>query len=319
MLGPEVRAIAEVRVQWSKPSTGQGHNIMAILNNLLRFFEPEHFAVHEANYDRDAAVSTIMVASFLVGVGKGGIGGLAALAVALFVLASPHGTTQRSMAVLVPVLFAADIAAGLFFFKHVRWRPILRLYLTTLAGMCLGAALLGTLSERLVRLFIATMLLLVTVHHHACAGKQGHVGAAVPDGLPFRRRSTVRRAKFGVGLCGTTITGLVGGVATILANIMGPLLDAYLLKLRLPRFNFVASRAWFFILVNLIKVPLQMRAGNLSKHELHVGLKLGLLAVVGCVVAKSLLRTLNQRIFELLTWFFIMVSAIKLAAAALMM
>ena len=289
------------------------------MSNLLRFFEPKHFAAHDANYDRDAAVLMIMTSSFLVGVGKGGIGGLAALAVALFVLASPHGTTQRSMAVLVPVLFSADIAAGFFFYKHVQWRPILRLYVATLVGMSLGSALLGTLSESSVRLFIASILLLVTVHHHMCPAQKGRTGPMAPaHGLPFRRRSPARRANIGVGLFGVVIIGLAGGVATILANIMGPLLDAYLLKLRLPRFSFVASRAWFFILVNLIKVPLQMRAGNLSILDLHVGLKLGLLAIVGCLVAKSLLRALNQRVFELLTWFFIIVSALKLASAALL-
>jgi uncharacterized membrane protein YfcA len=290
----------------------------------------------DGNGDDDGGPSSVQqsvfllaLASFLVGVGKGGIGGLAALAVALFSLASPPGTARRGMALLVPVLCVADVAAGCWYARHVRWRVLARLFAWTLPGMGAGLALGGAVSDRAVRLAVASLLLGVTAlrvlgGRHWARGARGGGGAGAGGGeggggsgsggalLPYDNGKALPAP---MSPAGVACVGLVGGAITMVANIMGPLLDAYLLTLQLSKFEFVGTRAWFFILVNVVKVPLQLSAGNLDGETVKVGLRLGVLAIAGIGASRLLLRVISQRAFEAITWLCIVLSAGRMLLA----
>ena len=52
--------------------------------------------------------------------------------------------------------------------------------------------------------------------------------------------------------------GSLGGVATMLANAAGPVAQLYLLVMGLPKYAFIGTSAWLFLIVNLFKVPLMI-------------------------------------------------------------
>ncbi|MCD7915957.1 MAG: sulfite exporter TauE/SafE family protein [Tannerellaceae bacterium] len=52
------------------------------------------------------------------------------------------------------------------------------------------------------------------------------------------------------------IFGLMGGFTTMIGNAAGPVMAVYLLSMRLPKYSFVGASAWFFLVVNYLKLPL---------------------------------------------------------------
>ena len=51
------------------------------------------------------------------------------------------------------------------------------------------------------------------------------------------------------------ILGLTGGFTTMIGNAAGPVMSLYLLAMHLPKNAFIGTAAWFFLLINLLKVP----------------------------------------------------------------
>ncbi|MFT4994751.1 MAG: hypothetical protein ACI965_001790 [Paraglaciecola sp.] len=51
------------------------------------------------------------------------------------------------------------------------------------------------------------------------------------------------------------IDGLVGGITTMMGNLAGSVMALYLLSMRLPKNEYIGTKAWFFLAINLFKVP----------------------------------------------------------------
>jgi uncharacterized protein len=52
--------------------------------------------------------------------------------------------------------------------------------------------------------------------------------------------------------------GILGGFATMIGNVAGPIFAIYLLAMHLPKNNFIGTGAWFFLITNLVKFPLHI-------------------------------------------------------------
>jgi hypothetical protein len=44
----------------------------------------------------------------------------------------------------------------------------------------------------------------------------------------------------------------------MIGNVAGPIFAIYLLAIHLPKNNFIGTGAWFFLIVNVVKFPLQL-------------------------------------------------------------
>ena len=65
--------------------------------------------------------------------------------------------------------------------------------------------------------------------------------------------------------------GVTGGFATMIGNVAGPVFAIYLLSLNLPKNNFIGTTAWFFAIINIIKLPLQILVWqNITIHSLLI-------------------------------------------------
>ena len=47
----------------------------------------------------------------------------------------------------------------------------------------------------------------------------------------------------------------------MVANVSGPIMVLYLLALRLPKVAFIGTAAWFFLFLNLFKLPFSVGLG----------------------------------------------------------
>jgi uncharacterized membrane protein YfcA len=78
----------------------------------------------------------------------------------------------------------------------------------------------------------------------------------------------------------SAIFGLLGGFTTMIGNAAGPVLSVYLLSMRKDKMEYIGINAWFFLVVNLLKVPLQVFVWeNITWHTLL--LNLFMLPVIG--------------------------------------
>jgi uncharacterized membrane protein YfcA len=78
----------------------------------------------------------------------------------------------------------------------------------------------------------------------------------------------------------SAVFGLLGGFTTMIGNAAGPVLSVYLLSMRKDKMEYIGINAWFFLVVNLLKVPLQVFVWeNITWHTLL--LNLFMLPVIG--------------------------------------
>jgi uncharacterized membrane protein YfcA len=92
--------------------------------------------------------------------------------------------------------------------------------------------------------------------------------------------------------------GVLGGFATMLANAAGPVIQLYLMARRIPKMELIGIGARFFLLINLLKVPLNARLALITAESLMENLRLLPAVVLGIFGGKWLLHHVPQVAFE---------------------
>jgi hypothetical protein len=233
-------------------------------------------------------------AAFGVGLGKGGLPGLGNLAIAVYAFAFP---ARLSVGILLPVLIVADLVAVIVYRRHAEWSIIRKLLPWTGGGLLAGALVFDGIGDRTVEILLGIILL-------AMSGLQWLRSALVrgecdvPEGSP----SVALRAG----------TGLVGGFATMIANAAGPVAALYLIFLRLPKIAFVGTLAWFFLIVNWVKLPILIGLDAVTFDSIAVSLPASAFSVVGVLTARAIVGRIPQRLFEWLIWLFVVGAGFQL-------
>ena len=224
-----------------------------------------------------------------IGVSKSGLAGFGVVHVLAFALVFG---AKASTGVLLPLLVVGDICAVWLVGRDVVWDSVRRLLPPAVAGIVIGWLLLDRLDEHVCRPLIGGLIL-------ALAGGQllrmwrPELLARVPHSRWF-----------------AWMMGMLTGVTTMLANAAGPVVALYLLAVSLPKSQLIATGAWFFLLVNLIKVPFSTNLGLIAPSTLVVNAVLAPCVVAGLFLGRSILRRLPQR------WFETLVLCLSAAAAA---
>jgi uncharacterized membrane protein YfcA len=108
------------------------------------------------------------------------------------------------------------------------------------------------------------------------------------------------------------LTGIVAGFATMTANAAGPLMVLYLLAIGLPKLALVGTGAWFFLLVNVFKVPFSLHLGLITTGSLRMDAMLFLPMMPGALLGPVLLKRINQPAFESMVLAFTILAALRL-------
>ena len=179
----------------------------------------------------------LILSAFLVGLGKGGLPGVGNVAVALAALALP---AKASVGILLPILISTDIIAVLVYQRHTEWCYIRKLAPWVIIGIVVGYFAFSRVNDAQVRFLIGFILLSMTsVHFYR---KWVRRRASESDMLPEHP-----------AFIGSM--GIIGGFATMVANAAGPVASLYFIASGLPKYAYIGTAAWFFLLVNIFKVP----------------------------------------------------------------
>jgi uncharacterized membrane protein YfcA len=233
------------------------------------------------------------IAAVMVGVAKTGVPGFGILAVPLMVLAV--GDARRSAGWLLPLLCVADLFAIHVYRRHAQVRRLFGLLPWVLAGMAAGALALAA-PERVLRRGVAAIVFVMI----AIRWFRDRAPAAAAPAAPDR---WWQAAGYGTS----------AGFATTVANAAGPVMNLYLLARDLPKQEFVATGAWFFFAVNLMKLPVYAGHGLIDRRSLLHDAMLVPAVVAGALLGRTVLRKLPQKTFETL------VMALTVGAAALLL
>jgi uncharacterized membrane protein YfcA len=98
----------------------------------------------------------------------------------------------------------------------------------------------------------------------------------------------------------------------MLANAAGPIAQLYLLAMALPKYAFIGTSAWLFLIVNVIKVPFMVDLGIITMDSMSVSCWMFIPAVIGACVAPFIVKYINQSLFEKLVWFFIVLAGLRM-------
>jgi uncharacterized membrane protein YfcA len=78
--------------------------------------------------------------------------------------------------------------------------------------------------------------------------------------------------------------------------------------------EFMGTGAWFFLAVNLFKVPFSYRLDLITPTSLALDLKLAPMVVLGAVLGRLLIGQINQRLFETLALALTVLAAVRMLA-----
>lgn len=236
----------------------------------------------------------VALGAICVGLGKGGLPGVGNLTVVLLALVLP---AKASVGVLLPILLAADVVAVSVYRRHALWPYILKLAPWTVLGILIGWAVFSRVDDGTVRVLIGVILLsMCAVHFFRKWLRRNQQGE---DALPHHPAFIAA-------------TGIIGGFATMIANAAGPVAALYFIASGLPKYAYIGTAAWFFFLVNLFKVPFMMQLGIIDFSSLGMSVRFMPYALVAALIAPFIVKRMNQRVFEFLIWFFVIVGGMKL-------
>jgi len=233
------------------------------------------------------------VAAFLIGFSKTGLPGFAIVAVPLSALVIP---ARESTGIILPMLIVGDVFAVLLYRRHARWRHLVRLIPWALAGIFIGYRILAVVTDRQLRPLIGILILAM-------------VSVAKWQELRSNEGTEMMLSQHWAF---AAIMGLVAGIATMLANAAGPVMTMYLLAMGVSKNEFIGTGAWFFCIVNCLKVPFSSNLGLITHESLLLNVRLVPAIIAGVVLGSIFLRKIPQRMFMRLAQVLAACGAVKL-------
>jgi uncharacterized membrane protein YfcA len=236
----------------------------------------------------------LALAAFLIGVAKTALSGIGLISVVLFATILP---ARESTGALLPLLIVGDLFAVANYRKHASLSTLARVIPGVLPGLILGTLFLGLVDDTTMRLTIGVLLLIIGgVQLRQRLGKEPGDRPAPKAVHPFW----------------AVAAGAGAGFATMTANAAGPIMSLYLIAAGKPMLTMLGTGAWFFLTINLIKVPLSSALGLISVSSLILDACLVPAMALGVLVGTRIVRRLRQEQFE------VIVLTLSMLAATLM-
>jgi len=233
----------------------------------------------------------VALAAFVVGAAKTGIPGIGILPTLMMVAVLP---AQQATGVLLGILILGDLFGAGYHRRNAEWSHMIRLVPAALAGIVAGHGVMKVIGDAELKRIIGVIVLIML-------------------GLNYWRTRTKSEELhvptqwwFAVGL------GFAAGMASMMAHAAGPIMVIYLLAMRLPKVAFVGTSAWFFFIINWLKVPFSANLGLMTWGSVKLNLMMLPVIAVGAVVGIVVLKRIPQKIFNTVVQVLAVAGAIKL-------
>ncbi|MBE6398919.1 MAG: sulfite exporter TauE/SafE family protein [Lentisphaerae bacterium] len=234
---------------------------------------------------------TLCIAAVLIGINKTAIPGLGVLPVVMLTMAFE---TKMSTGVQLGMLALADVIAVAYYRRNADWKFLLRLFPWALVGLAVGSVILrfiptdGSVMKRVIGGIVLALMVLGFV----------------------RKRLAPEKIPAGTGWA--AFYGILMGSTTQLANAAGPISSLYLQAMKLPKEKYMGCCAWYFLILNWIKLPIFAWEGRVTMESVKLDLCMIPLIILGGVLGIVLLKKMSQQLFENIVLVLVVVAAIRL-------
>ena len=219
----------------------------------------------------------ISIAALSIGMSKTGVQGIMLMIVPLMAMAFG---AKESTGVILPMLCMADIIAVAYYKRIADWKVVAKLLPTAILGFFLAIGVDNMIPNGQFRQLMGwtLMLALIVMIWSEIFGKENR---------------WMKKWWY------AAIFGLLGGFTTMIGNAAGPVMSVYLLSMRKEKMEYIGINAWFFLVVNLLKVPLQAFVwDNITWDSLQLNLVVLPVIGVGSLIGIRIVKLLPEKIFR---------------------
>lgn len=219
----------------------------------------------------------ISISALSIGMSKTGVQGIMLMIVPLMAMAFG---AKESTGVILPMLCMADIIAVAYYKRIADWKVVAKLLPTAILGFFLAIGVDNMIPNGQFRQLMGwtLMLALVVMIWSEIFGKENR---------------WMKKWWY------AAIFGLLGGFTTMIGNAAGPVMSVYLLSMRKEKMEYIGINAWFFLVVNLLKVPLQAFVwNNITWDSLQLNLVMLPVIGIGSLIGIRIVKLLPEKIFR---------------------
>ena len=214
-----------------------------------------------------------------IGMAKTGLGGLGMVVVP--VMANIFGA-KSSTGILLLLLIMADFFGVRYYHMHADMQRLVKLIPSTIIGILTGVLIGDVLSDEDFRFLLA--------------------GVIIAGAVMMIIKVDIKENKIF-----SIVIGFLGGFITMIGNAAGPIMAIYFLAMGFDKNKFIGTAAWFFLFVNLFKVPLHVFIWNTINLEILLfDLCLFPLILIGAIIGVWIVIKIPERPYKI----FVIVSAI---------
>ena len=193
-----------------------------------------------------------------IGMSKTGVQGVMLLPVPYMAMAFG---AKESRGVILPMLCMAAIIAVVYYKRIADWKVVVKLLPTAILGFFVAIFVDRLIPTEEFRQLMGWTLVLA-------------LAVMIWSEIFGKENKWMKKWWY------SAIFGLLGGFTTMIGNAAGPVLSVYLLSMRKDKMEYIGINAWFFLVVNLLKVPLQIFVwDNISWDSFS--LNLAMLPIIG--------------------------------------
>ena len=224
-----------------------------------------------------SVVLFIMFLGLLSGIGK--TTGLSVLGIFNVTLISMVFPAKEAVGILLPILLMGDLIAVTYYRRTVIWKYLFSLVPWILVGIVLGYFVLLKVDSPELKLLLGYLIISLNLFQII----RDYMGSKLDQALPNS-----------VWFTGT----IMAGFATMVGSVAGAVMAVYLLAKRLPKNEFVGTGAWFFLFVNVIKVPFYLQLDMITSKSLLIDTLAIPAVLLGTFIGIKVLPRIPQQLFK---------------------
>lgn len=237
-------------------------------------------------------IAVLVFCSILIGFSKTGVPTAGIFVAAILAGVFP---ARESVGLLLPILIIGDIIAIIYYRKTVIWKYILILLPWVFVGLLAGFGVLWRISDASLSVLIGALVLALIA-------------------LFLAQENIEKRFNFEAAKSRTVggSLGFLAGFTTMVGNAAGSIMSIYLLSHGIKKKEFIGTNAYYFFIVNVVKVPFLIYLGLINTASAALNLWMIPAVALGAWIGFKVLPKIPQKLFQTIILIFAALGAVYL-------